>query len=131
MSSELCWAALVLAIGSSLEAQDTFTPVQLGPVTFAGSVRDRVENWGWFTPSSGNSKYTFDGATIRLGISQNLKPFVWMFEIETPILLDLPTNAVAAGTQGQLGIGASYYVANSKASNAAMVFPKQVFIRIH
>jgi hypothetical protein len=133
MSGKLFWAALAptLFIGPFVKAQDALTPVELGPVTFTGSVRDRVENWEWFTPASGNPKYTFDGATIRLGISENLKPFDWMFEIETPILLDLPTNAVAAGTQGQLGIGASYYVANSKQSNAAMVFPKQVFLRFH
>jgi hypothetical protein len=131
MSSKLCWAALVLAlvIYPSLEAQDTFTPVHLGPLTFAGSVRDRVENWGWFTPDSGNPKYTFDGATIRLGISQNLKPLDWMFEIEAPALLNLPPGSVAPGTQGQLGL--AYYVANSKESNVAMTFPKQVFIRFH
>jgi alginate export protein len=133
MSNRLFWAALVpiFFTGPFLEAQDPFTPVQFGPVTFTGSVRDRVENWEWFTPASGDPKYTFDGATIRLGISENLKPFDWMFELEIPILLDLPTNAVAAGTQGQLGIGASYYVANGKQSNAAMVFPKQVFLRFH
>lgn len=127
------WAALIpaLAITSSLAAQQTFDPIQLGPVTFTGSVRDRVENWQWFTPNSGNPKYTFDDATIRLGISRNIESLDWMFEIEVPVLLGLPTNAVGPGSQGQLGLGASYYVANDKEANAAMVFPKQVFIRFH
>ncbi len=133
MRRNLFWAPLVaaLAIVPSLPGQQTFDPLQLGPLTFTGSVRDRVENWQWFTPNSGNPKYTFDDATIRLGISQNLESLDWMFEVEIPILLDLPTNAVAPGTQGQLGLGAGYYVANGKESNAAMLFPKQVFLRFH
>jgi hypothetical protein len=135
MSKKLCRAvllsALTIAAGPFLQAQDMFTPVQFGPVTFTGSIRDRVENWEWFTPTTGNPKYTLDDATIRLGISGNLKPFDWMAEIETPALLDLPTNAVAPGAQGQLGLGASYYVANGKKTGAAMVFPKQLFLRFH
>jgi hypothetical protein len=134
MSNKLSWAALLpalLVMGPSLVAQDTFIPIQFGPVTFTGSIRDRVENWEWFTPTSGNPKYTFNGTTVRLGISENLKRFDWMVEIETVGLLNLPTNAVAPGVQGQLGLGATYYVSNHKDSGAAMAFPKQVFMRFH
>ncbi len=133
MSFKLYGAALIslFAIVPSIEAQQTFEPIQLGPVTFFGSIRDRVENWHWFTPAAGDHNYTFDGNTIRLGFSENLKPLDWMVEFEAPMLFDLPTNAVAAGNQGQLGLGASYYVANDKQSNVAMVFPKQVFVRFH
>jgi hypothetical protein len=138
MSLKLCRAALVAAvlIGSvlvvpALEAQDQPAPIQLGPVNFTGSIRDRIEDWNWFTPSTGNPKYTLDDAVIRLGISETLSRFDWMVEIETPILLNLPTNAVAPGAQGQLGLGAGYYVANSKERNTAMVFPKQVYLRFH
>ncbi len=133
MRNKVWWTALVsaLAIAPTLAAQQPFDPIQLGPITFAGSVRDRVENWGWFTPNSGNPKYTFNGTTIRLGISQKLESIDWMFEIEIPVLLNLPTNAVAPGAQGQLGLGASYFVANDKERNAALLFPKQVFLRWH
>lgn len=121
-----------LALLPPLAAQQpTPDPIQLGSVTFTGSVRDRVENWQWFTPSTGNPRYTFDDATIRLGLSQKRESLDWMFEVEVPVLLGLPTNAVATGSQGQLGLGASYYVANDKEQNAAMLFPKQVFLRLH
>src|SRR5262249_40620122 len=53
----------------------------------------------------------------------------WTFELSSPILLHLPGDAVAPGTQGQLGQGASYYVSNSRRENAAQVYPKQLFIR--
>ncbi len=133
MRNQLWWTALVaaLAIAPSLTAQQPFDPIELGPVTFTGSVRDRVENWGWFAPNSGNPNYTLDDATIRLGIGQNIESLDWMFEIEIPVLLNLPTNAVAPGAQGQLGLGASYYVANDKERNAAFLFPKQLFVRFH
>jgi hypothetical protein len=135
MTLKLFCAALVLiptlVIDPSLEAQDTFTPIQVGGFTVTGSVRDRIENWGWFTPNTGNPNYTFDGNTIRMGISQNVDRYDLMAEFEVPVLLNLPSNAVATGVQGQLGLGASYYVANNKTSNTAMLFPKQVFIRMH
>src|ERR1700723_3099370 len=132
MSGILLRAALpALIVAQSRIAQQSFEPIQFGPVTFTGSIRDRVESWDWFTPTAGEHNYTFDGNTIRLGLSENLKSFDWMVEIEAPILFNLPSNAVAAGTQGQLGLGASYYVANNKETTAATVFPKQVFLRFH
>ena len=49
------------------------------------------------------------------------------FSVILPFLLALSGNAVAAGAQGQLEMGASYYVANNKSRNAAMPFAKQGF----
>src|SRR5215831_1097360 len=100
-----------------------------GQVTFSGGIRSRIENWDWFTADSGDHSYTFDGSTIRFGVSQARRKFDWNLELEIPVLLSLPSNADAAGVQGQLGQGASYYVANDKQSNVAMLFPKQVFVR--
>jgi hypothetical protein len=114
-----------------LHAQQAFEPIKLGSVDFSGSIRDRVENWLWFTPASGDPGYTFNGTTVRFAFSQNRDAFDWIAEMEAPILLNLPDNAVAPGTQGQLGQGATYYVSNSKQSNVALVFPKQLSIRFH
>ena len=112
-----------------VSGQQTFEPVKIGSVTFSGSIRTRIENWDWFTASSGDHAYTYDGSTIRFGLSQMRPGLDWTAELEAPVLLNLPSNAVAPGTQGQLGQGATYYLANDKQSNAAMLFPKQVFIR--
>ena len=102
MSLRLYGAALITAllILPSLEAQDQPAPIQLGPVNFTGRIRDRIEDWNWFTPSTGNPKYTLDDAYIRLAISETHNRFDWMFEIETPILLNLPTSAVAPRNAG-------------------------------
>jgi Alginate export len=122
----LCLMAVATHI--PLNAQGT-EPLRIGSVTVSGSMRSRIESWDWFTAATGDHAYTFDGSTLRLGFSQTLPRFDWTFELEAPVLLNLPSNSVAPGAQGQLGQGASYYVANNRNSNAAMIFPKQAFIR--
>lgn len=104
-------------------------PVKLGPVVVTGSVRTRFESWDWFTPDSGDPSYGFSGTIIRLGFAQSREQLDWMVELGAPILLGLPDNAVAPGTQGALGAGANYALANKRNTNAAMIFPKQGFIR--
>src|SRR2546425_5058059 len=69
------------------------------------------------------------GNHLRLNFTRPGKKFDWTIELESPILLGLPDNAVAAGAQGQLGAGATYFVANHRESNVGMVFPKQVYVR--
>ena len=125
-------SALVVAAGLTLlplGAQTAPEPIKLGSVILTGSIRSRVENWEWFTPNSGDPGYTFLGNQLRLGLTRPGKNFDWTFELESPILLGLPDNAVGPGAQGQLGLGASYFVANDRKSNVGMVFPKQAFIR--
>ena len=125
-------AAFICTGTGPIRAQQPFAPIKLGSVTFSGSVRNRLENWHWFTPTgTADPKYTFNGSTIRFGLTQNRKSFDWLLELEAPILLNLPDNAVAAGVPGQLGLGASYYVSNNRSRNAAMLFPKQASVRLH
>jgi hypothetical protein len=95
----------------------------------SGSVRSRAETWGWFTPDTGDPDYTFLGNHLRLNFTYTGKRLDWTVELASPILLGLPSDAVAAGVQGQLGMGAGYFVANDRHANAAQVFPKQVFVR--
>jgi hypothetical protein len=87
-----------------LNAQGT-EPLLIGSVTVSGSMRSRIESWDWFTAASCDHAYTFDGSTLRLGFTQTLPRFDWMLELEAPVLLNLPSNSVAPGAQGQLGQG--------------------------
>ncbi|MEQ1884808.1 MAG: alginate export family protein [Bryobacteraceae bacterium] len=88
-----------------------------------------MESWQWFTPDSGDPSYTYLGNQIRLGLSQNRENLDWMFELQAPVLLGLPDDAVAPGVQGQLGQGPAYWAANGRRSNVGMVYPKQAFVR--
>jgi hypothetical protein len=98
------------------------------PLRISGNVRTRLEAWDWFDGNA-DSAYPFSGSTLRLSFAQQRQNLDWQFELAAPILLGLPENAVASGVQGQLGLGATYYVANDRSRNAAMVFAKQAFIR--
>lgn len=103
-------------------------PHKLGGITISGSFRTREEDWNWFQSSPADNSYLYSGNLFRLALSQSFESFDWQLEFAVPFLLGLPTNAVVAGVPGQLGLGASYYVANSRSQNAAMLFPKQGFL---
>ena len=104
-------------------------PLKIGGITVTGSFRTREEDWNWFKSDTGDGSYLYSGNLFRLALSQSKESFDWQLEFAAPFLLGLPDNAVAAGTQGQLGLGASYFVANNRSQNSAMVFGKQGFLR--
>src|SRR5262249_1620604 len=83
---------------SRLHAKQTFEPIKLGTVIFPGSIRNRIESWDWFTAPNTDHAYTYDGSTLRFSLSQSLPRFDWDSELEAPVLLNLPSNSVAAGT---------------------------------
>lgn len=108
------------------------TPIQLGDVTLTGNLRARFYSWNWFQPASGDNSYAYSGNLLRLGISQNRKRWDWNAEFGIPFLLGLPANATGTGPQqGALGFGANYFAANGNARNSAMIFPKQLYVRLN
>src|SRR5580700_4412163 len=128
-SSFVCLALLLcgaVAVAQEPDAQ----PLQLGDVTFSGSIRERYEAWDWFAPASGNNLYSFSGTVVRFGFSQKHEHYDWNIEFLAPILLGVPNHAVNPAPLGQYGIGGSYYAANDNSRNAAFISPKQAFLRI-
>lgn len=121
----------LLLVGTVIEAQVPETPpIQIGNVTFSGSVRERYEVWNWFEPASGNNLYSYSGTVVRFGFSQKHEHYDWNIEFLAPILLGLPNNAVNPAPLGQYGLGGSYYAANDKTQNVAFLSPKQAFLRL-
>ncbi|HYP05632.1 MAG TPA: alginate export family protein [Bryobacteraceae bacterium] len=98
-------------------------------VSMQGSLRTRLEVWDWFEGNA-NSDYAFSGNLLRVSIAAQRPAFDWQIELAAPFFLGLPNDAVAPGNQGQLGLGATYFVANKRRRNASMVFPKQGFLRL-
>ena len=79
---------------------------------------------------SANGDYTYPGSLLRLGLSESRNHVDWQVEFALPFLMHLPPTAVAAAApQRQLGLGATYYAANSTSANTAALFLKQGFIR--
>jgi len=119
--------ALVAVIPTYAQAPAS---VKIGGITFSGSLRSRLYVWDWFQPTAGDNSYAYSGSILRLGFSQSHdNTWDWNAEFAVPILLGLPSNANSTGPQqGALGLGANYFAANGSA-NAAMIFPKQLYIR--
>jgi hypothetical protein len=115
----------IMAACGVTQAQTTSS----GDLQVHGSFRTRLEMWDWFDARANDGSYTFSGNILRLSLSRQAKNVDWQLEFAAPFLLGLPDDAVAAGATGQLGLGATYYVANSRSQNAGMVFAKQGFVR--
>ena len=115
--------------GQATPAPDS---IKLGNVVFSGSLRARLYAWDWFEPASGDNRYAYSGNTLRAGFSQSHDGWNWNAEFEMPLLLGLPSNAIGTGPQqGALGFGGNDFVANGASRNAAMVFPKQLYVRFN
>jgi hypothetical protein len=114
-------AAFLLGVSLAVYAQG---------VTVSGSLRTRLYMWDWFQPTAGDNSYLYSGSLLRLGVSQSRDTWDWNAEFAVPILLGLPSNATGTGPQqGALGLGSNYFSANG-ATNAAMIFPKQLYVRL-
>ncbi len=116
------------ALPQSSDTSAQSEPLKIDSVTFSGSVLERVEFWDWFA-GKGQNNYAFSGTLAQFALSQTSPDFEWKVDFAVPALLGLPRNAAVAAPQGQLGLGASYFVANSSNRNAAFIFPKQAYAR--
>jgi hypothetical protein len=114
----------------AVAAPPAIKPIKLGGITVSGSLRSRVETWDWFQPDSGDNIYAFSGNIFKLSLSQSREGWDWNAEFAVPFLLGLPKNPIGPGTQGPLGLGANYLISNDRNQNTAMLFPKQLYVRI-
>jgi hypothetical protein len=102
-------------------------PLKVGGVTISGSLRLRLESWDWFDTSAARNDYNFGAALLRLAIGQQREKFDWQIEGAFPLLIGIPTDAIAPAPQGQLGLGAAYFAANGRQDGSAFI--KQAFVR--
>ena len=101
---------------------------KLGPFEISLNWRTRTEGWNWFEAQAGDSDYGFWNSTLRIGLGQSGEHMDWVVEGEQPSILGLPSRAVVAAPQGQLGLGGSYYTVNNNHTNEANGFLKQAFV---
>jgi hypothetical protein len=88
-----------------------------------------VEGWDWFDGGAGNSNYALGHSLLRLAVEQTSDRFDWQVEAAQASILGVPSNAVLPAPQGQLGLGGTYYAANSNNRNNANGFVKQAFVQ--
>lgn len=102
--------------------------LKIGNVNFSGSLRLRVENYGWWETPGFEDDYAFGAAVLRLSFGQQREKVDWLVEGEFPVLINLPEGAVAPAPQGQLGPGASYFAASGRQDGSAIL--KQAYVRV-
>jgi Alginate export len=112
---------------SKQKESSTSSHLHFGSVRLSGSLRGRAEDWAWFEAPPYTDYYTFGALTLRLALSQQTDHLDWMVEGEFPSLINLPEHAIAPAPQGQLGLGAAYFVANHQ--QVASAVPKQAYVR--
>lgn len=106
-------------------------PLTIDDLNVSGSWRFRSESWHWFEDGSANSTYTFAHSLFRLSIGQSRRKLDWQAEAAVPMLFALPEDAIAPPPQGQLGLGATYFAANSGTQNIGRIFLKQGYVRFN
>lgn len=130
----LSFNTLIAAALASVVWGQPSAPITDRKLLITGSVRTRLEGWSWFQ-GQGETGYAYSGTLARIALSLSRPRLDWQLELAAPILAGLPQHAVGAPPQGQFGLGAAYFAANSPAGSqprslAAQVFPMQGFVRI-
>lgn len=102
------------------------------PVTVTVLVRERTNATQRFSATPNAEEYGHQDSLLRLGISQRIRKFDYLFELGQSAELALPTDAVSPVTaQGQLGLGGTYYASNSNNQYPAAASFRQGFLRYH
>jgi hypothetical protein len=124
------WVLALLVCAITAYAQQTDSdPLHIGSVTVSGSVLERYEFWDFFN-GPGQNNYSYSGTLLQIALSQKKERYDWTLDFAAPILLGLPSEAVQASPYGQYGLGASYFAAANKNTEAAGFFVKQGFVRL-
>lgn len=102
---------------------------KVGPLDISINWRARWENWDWFKSGTGEGAYSLGHSLLKIDIGQHLDKLDWLVEIAQDAIVGLPSRAVVAAPQGQLGLGGTYYAANANHENNAYVFPKAAWVQ--
>jgi hypothetical protein len=102
------------------------------PVVFNIYDRSRAVAWQFFAAPPYTETYGYGESLLRLSVSQKTPHWDWLGEVTTAAILDLPTDSVSAvTTQGQLGLGGTYYASGGNNSYPVAAFFKQGYVRRH
>ncbi|MGI4854293.1 MAG: alginate export family protein [Janthinobacterium lividum] len=95
-------------------------------------LRERTNATQWFSAVPNPETYGHQDSLLRIAIAQRIKRFDYQLEMSNSAELALPTDAVSPiAAQGQLGLGGTYYAANSSNNYPAAVSFKTGFLRYH
>ena len=122
----LCLAALVSSVGAFAQTAPATKPSSTP--TFTAVIRERTNVTQWFAATPTSETYAHQDSLLRLSLTQRIRQWDYQLELGQSAELSLPTDAVSAvSAQGQLGLGGTYYAANSNNSNPRLPHSVRVF----
>lgn len=120
---------LLILFAASALCQAQTSSTTSSPISISVYDRTRIDAWQWFAAPPEANTYGYVESLLRVGVAQRLHRWDWQLELAQPSVLDVPNNAVSPVTaQGQLGLGGTYYAANTNTELAA-AFLKQGAVR--
>jgi hypothetical protein len=123
---------LLLAAVLPAPAQSTPPPPASTPVTFTAAIRERTNATQWFAATLNPEVYGHQDSLLRLSVQQRIRHFDYLAELGQSAELLLPSDAVSTVTaQGQLGLGGTYYAANTNNTEPAAASFRQGYLRYH
>lgn len=121
---------VLLSTAWSVSAQSL--PNASVPVTVTAVIRERTNATQWFSATPAAEQYGYQDSLLRLGIAQRIRDFDYMVELGQSAEFALPADAVSSvSAQGQLGLGGTYYAANSNNQDPAAASFRQGYLRYH
>ncbi|SDF23409.1 alginate export family protein [Terriglobus roseus] len=122
---------LALASSAPLLSAQTSSPATGGP-TVSVSIRQRTNATQWFAATPTSEVYGHQDSLLRLSLAQRIHNVDYMLDLGQSAELALPTDAVSpVAAQGQLGLGGTYYAANSNNAYPAAASFRQGYLRYH
>jgi hypothetical protein len=102
------------------------------PLTLTVVDRQRTNATQWFEAPPFTNEYGHVDSLLRLGLQKRMRHFDWQIEMGQNAELFLPGNAVSSNTaQGQLGLGGTYFAANTNNAYPAAASLRSAFLRYH
>src|SRR3569623_1425043 len=102
------------------------------PLTVTVLDRVRTDASQWYNAPPYTTTYPYVEQLLRFSIAQRIKRFDWQLEGSQNSVFDVPTTSVSPVTaQGQLGLGGTYYAANSSNTLPVAASFRQGFLRYH
>jgi hypothetical protein len=102
------------------------------PVSITVMDRVRTDATQWYADPPYTTTYPYVEQLFRFGVGQRIHRFDWMLEGSQNAVFDVSDTSVSPiTTQGQLGLGGTYYVANSNNTLPVAASVRQAFLRYH
>jgi hypothetical protein len=124
---------LVVASSAFCQAPAAAAPATVDtPLTATAVLRERTNATQWFSATPDAEIYGHQDSLLRLSLAQRIRHYDYTIEMGNSTELGLPSDAVSTvAAQGQLGLGGSYYAANTNNTKPVAASLREAFVRYH